>query len=68
MRRRSGWWHAGFGIVLLGLTVAPVHGLHAVPLAATALLTCAVLALPRLGWSRRPGRGRGASQDPQLDS
>ena len=68
LRGRSPWWLAGFGVVLAGLTVAPLRGLDSLPLVVSAAVTAAVLAAPRVQWSRVRERAAPPRRNPQLDS
>ena len=68
VRSRSLWWIAGFGVLLVSLTVVPVSGMAAVPLVVSAWLTCAALAAPRVPWRRVRERAAALGQGPQLDS
>ncbi len=68
VRNRSRWWLAGFGALLITLTVVPVHGLAGVPLVISAALTCGALAAPRIPWRRVRERAVAVGRGPQLDS
>jgi hypothetical protein len=68
VRGRSLLWIAGFGALLVTLTVVPVPGLAAVPLVVSAWLTCAVIAAPRVCWRRVRERAATLGRAPQLDS
>ena len=68
VRGRSLWWIAGFGVLLVSLTVVPVADMAAVPLVLSAWLTCAALAAPRVPWRRVRERATALGQGPQLDS
>ena len=68
VRGRSLWHIAGCGALLAVLTVIPIRGMAAVPLVVSALLTCSVLAAPRVPWRRLRSRGAAVGRSPQLHS
>lgn len=68
VRGRSLWWIAGFGALLVTLTVVPVPGLAGLPLVVSACLTCAALAAPSVPWRRLRERAAALGRGPQLDS
>ena len=68
LRGRSGRWLTGFGLVLAGLTVAPVRGTASLPLVASAFLVSATIAGPLVPWRRLRERAAAPRRNPQLHS
>ena len=68
LRGRSGRWLTGFGLLLAGLTVAPVRGTASLPLVASAFLVSATIAWPLVPWRRLRERAAAPRRNPQLHS
>lgn len=68
LRGRNGRLLTAFGLVLAGLTVAPVRGTASLPLVATAFLVSATVAWPLVPWRRLRERATAPRRNPQLHS